>query len=630
MSDAVDRARNILERLRQVVAQDGADQATADDLDRLISRLIDPVITLVMVGVPKGGKSSLINALAGALIVPVDFQVATAVPIVVRYGDHDHAVAYVRRAEGRAEIPLAQVPEYAAVSGSHLGAAVLAVEIECRSDLLASGLEVVDTPGIGGLDADHSARTLRALERADAALMVLDAHQPISAPELDFLEQAASRAGLLLFAVNKIDDRPKAAWSAVLREDERVIATRLGCRPEEVTIIAVSAADAARSLDAADHGDHERAVRLLRASRIGELASAIRSRVLADGNRQRLLGTIAHCAPIISRHTIECENLLTTDAARLAELAGHVRFAQQDDARWRAVCDADFAALAKDVQRVGASAVNLRMKMLRTDMTNGTAGKAMADRAVLELAAIEAELVTLVESRLPRLIIQVADELAVDGLADLIAEFDPRLGARSLRPSLSEEDVEELGTVLIQGAMQSAQAAFLAYRMTLPALRAAGIAARGATAIGAGAAGAGAATSGTVAVGTFGTVAGTSAAGTAAAGTAVVAAGAVAILVGVVVVGVAFHRYRTRKQAAEAQSVYNAAEGFAGELIEMIIAGVEVSRRNLVELVDLRLKERARSLRPDPVRRADAEKRLAALAEIERDRIALRTELANR
>src|SRR5215471_3586341 len=49
-------------------------------------RLADPGIHIVVAGEFKQGKSSLVNALVGAAVCPVDDDVATAVPTYVRHG----------------------------------------------------------------------------------------------------------------------------------------------------------------------------------------------------------------------------------------------------------------------------------------------------------------------------------------------------------------------------------------------------------------------------------------------------------------------------------------------------------------------------------------------------------------
>ena len=84
------------------------------------------------------------------------------------------------------------------------------------------GSALVDTPGVGGLDAGHARMTLVALGQADALLFVLDARAPISGPERAFLEQASERIETVIFALTKIDMFP--GWDTVRREDVEFLA----------------------------------------------------------------------------------------------------------------------------------------------------------------------------------------------------------------------------------------------------------------------------------------------------------------------------------------------------------------------------------------------------------------------
>ena len=60
-------------------------------------RLTDPDIAVLVVGEFKQGKSSLINALLKVPVCPVDDDVATAVPTVVRFGAEPAATAIIDR-----------------------------------------------------------------------------------------------------------------------------------------------------------------------------------------------------------------------------------------------------------------------------------------------------------------------------------------------------------------------------------------------------------------------------------------------------------------------------------------------------------------------------------------------------
>jgi ATPase subunit of ABC transporter with duplicated ATPase domains len=78
-------------------------RAGRDDLAAVVRtariRLERPDTVVAVVGEFKQGKSSLVNALLGEIICPVDDDIATAVPTVIRYGEQRVARVQVRDGE---------------------------------------------------------------------------------------------------------------------------------------------------------------------------------------------------------------------------------------------------------------------------------------------------------------------------------------------------------------------------------------------------------------------------------------------------------------------------------------------------------------------------------------------------
>jgi len=68
-------------------------------LQQTRQRLSDPNVRVLIVGEFKQGKSQLLNALVNAPVCPVDDDIATAVPTVVRYAEAagDRLVTEARR-----------------------------------------------------------------------------------------------------------------------------------------------------------------------------------------------------------------------------------------------------------------------------------------------------------------------------------------------------------------------------------------------------------------------------------------------------------------------------------------------------------------------------------------------------
>jgi gas vesicle protein len=216
----VARATAVVElALRACTAYDRPDLATR--LGAAKRALADPVVHVVVVGEFKQGKSSLVNALVGATICPVDDDIATAVPTYVRHGPEPAADLLFDEDPPRRE-PIAvadvrgwvveQAPSAALSDRRRAGGTdeprVAGVEVRIPRKLLAGGLVLVDTPGVGGLGSAHAAASLAAASMADALIFVTDASQELTRSELDFLRHARDMCGTVVCAITKTDFYP--------------------------------------------------------------------------------------------------------------------------------------------------------------------------------------------------------------------------------------------------------------------------------------------------------------------------------------------------------------------------------------------------------------------------------------
>jgi hypothetical protein len=112
---------------------------------------------------------------------------------------------------------------------------IRAVEIRVPRRLLASGLALVDTPGVGGLHSVYGAATMAALGTADVVVFVTDASQELSAVEIDVLRTAADRCPTVVCVLTKTDLYP--AWRRIAELDREHLSTAgLG----EVQVLPVS------------------------------------------------------------------------------------------------------------------------------------------------------------------------------------------------------------------------------------------------------------------------------------------------------------------------------------------------------------------------------------------------------
>jgi hypothetical protein len=319
-----------------------------------LQRLHNPRVRILVVGEFKQGKSMLVNALVNAPICPIDDDISTSVPTVVRYAHHPSATL-IRGAWGggdadereeRVQVPIEQLASHVSEAGNpgnHAG--LKYAEAGIPRDILADGLELVDTPGVGGLGSVHGSATMAMLPSADAILLVSDAAAEYSRPELEFLRQAALACPNVACVLTKIDLYPRWQWIAEL--DRRHLRTA-GIDAE---LLPTSSMLRLHSLRARDHA-------LNAESGFPALVTFLRERVLGQSERlanraaaNDVVTITAQLATGMRAELAACE-----DPGQAARLVAELEQARQraDDlrdrgARWAQVLNDGIADLYADV-----------------------------------------------------------------------------------------------------------------------------------------------------------------------------------------------------------------------------------------------------------------------------------------
>jgi hypothetical protein len=241
--------------------------------------------TIVVVGEVKRGKSTLVNALVGRPdLSPVGIEVVTAgfVRLVPPSDDLPEGTAQLVLADHtRRRIPATDVARWLTAGDAPADAA----------DVVAIGAEVavvprwlpqvvlVDTPGVGGLDSGHARLARQAAKKASALLVVTDAGQVLTAPELAFLRDASSSIDAVVFALTKTDRHPLGSGE-VLAENRRLLEQHAP-RFAQAPIVPVSATLALAAQATADDSFRQA---LEEASGLPVLAAELSARV-ADTRR---------------------------------------------------------------------------------------------------------------------------------------------------------------------------------------------------------------------------------------------------------------------------------------------------------------------------------------------------------
>lgn len=222
-----------LSKLAELADQLGADRI-ASEARALADRVDEGRFYVACVGQFKRGKSTLISALINDNVLPAGFTPITAVPTVIRYGEHRWARVQMKESEWR-QIAVSELAEY--VSEEHNPEnqkRVDAAEVYVPSPLLATGMCFVDTPGLGSVFTGNTAATRAFIPHIDAALVVTGADPPLAGEELALVEAVAQDVRDVILVLNKSDRTTDAERSAATAFARRQVEKHLSRQVESV------------------------------------------------------------------------------------------------------------------------------------------------------------------------------------------------------------------------------------------------------------------------------------------------------------------------------------------------------------------------------------------------------------
>ncbi len=254
-------------------------------LKEAMQHLSDGKLFVVVCGEYKKGKSSFINALLDEIdLCPVDIDVTTSLVSTIGYGDPEkisiffgepgQEVSQEKRLKSRNEIP-----DYVTEQGNPHNikrARLLAIQLPNKK--LESGLMLVDTPGVGGINSEHTDVTTAFLFQADVILYSCDALEPLSAVELRFIEKFTRSCPDVVFIVTKKDQNPQ--FQVVVEDNRQKIATTLKRAEEDIMIIPVSNLAKRDYLDSHDEEDLKESNFVLLETKLWQDLNEGRARIL--------------------------------------------------------------------------------------------------------------------------------------------------------------------------------------------------------------------------------------------------------------------------------------------------------------------------------------------------------------
>ncbi len=208
MPHAAEQRHSMAAELRILLAISESGTRTNSLQEKLLflqRKLASNQLHLAVLGQMKRGKSSFINALMGAEILPTGVLPVTAVITKIKYGVVPEGVVLYSTG-ARERVDLGTLADYITESGNPGNKRqVTSVEVAYPSPFLASGIILIDTPGIGSTHAHNTRTTESYLEQVDAGIVVLSVDPPITEVESRFIRNIKEEVPKLFFVLNKVD-----------------------------------------------------------------------------------------------------------------------------------------------------------------------------------------------------------------------------------------------------------------------------------------------------------------------------------------------------------------------------------------------------------------------------------------
>ena len=210
LQEIEEKGQKILE-----IAKATNNPAVVNFLTEVLGKLPKEEFYLAILGLFKRGKSTLINAMLGAPILPTGVIPVTSVITRIRYGNTlTSIITFSDNSEKK--VPVEALREYVTETGNPNNTKNVSIaDVYVPAQILKDGLILIDTPGVGSTYTIGTQVTFQFLDRVDFAVFVLAVDPPVGQQELELLTSLATKSQKILFALNKIDyvDPPSVAES---------------------------------------------------------------------------------------------------------------------------------------------------------------------------------------------------------------------------------------------------------------------------------------------------------------------------------------------------------------------------------------------------------------------------------
>lgn len=189
---------------------------------------------IVVCGEVKRGKSSLLNAIIGQDILPVNTNVATSQVFRIT-NSTEESYSLVFTDDTRIPITRDELSRYGSQVDADLkgesvfeGRTLAHIQINIPMEFLPQGVSLVDTPGLGALYKSHEIITQEYAAKAAAVIFVFDPERPMVVQEQAFLERIFEVTPHVMFVMTKVDLYNQTHWVSQIQRNVSLLTKAFG------------------------------------------------------------------------------------------------------------------------------------------------------------------------------------------------------------------------------------------------------------------------------------------------------------------------------------------------------------------------------------------------------------------
>jgi GTP-binding protein EngB required for normal cell division len=194
----------LLRKIEEVVTRRGLVEFRSTLL-MLLDRLQDTVFEIAVFGRVSSGKSSLLNHVIGADVLPVGVTPITAVPTRVSYGREPGVRVWIEGC-GAQDVGISRLAEFVDERLNRSNEKRVArLAVHFPSDSLREGIVLVDTPGLGSLSTSGAAETMAYLPRCDVGVVLMDAASTLTPDDMRIIQALSNASVPVTVLLSKAD-----------------------------------------------------------------------------------------------------------------------------------------------------------------------------------------------------------------------------------------------------------------------------------------------------------------------------------------------------------------------------------------------------------------------------------------